>query len=101
MVRLADAIDQRLEEQLPMFRRELLAMLAGLFQRFWTVDQMPHAVRNLLAHRKLTYVESSALSALLERKVSDPDAPSRDAPLSITSGIPPPESDQEVSHAAA
>jgi hypothetical protein len=102
LVKLADKIDSRLEEKAPMFRIELIAMMVSLFQSFWRVDQLPHAVRDLFANRKLSYVESSALSALLERKISEPVYPQdEDDELANASGIPPPENLFEAQNAAA
>ena len=34
----------------------------------YVLDQLPHAVGSLMTNRKLSYVQSSALSALLESK---------------------------------
>jgi hypothetical protein len=55
-----------------------------------------------MMNRKLSYVESSALSALLERKLSEPVYPqAEDEERANTSGIPPPEIPEEAQHAAA
>lgn len=72
-----------------MFRLELLAMLVSLFQCLWRIDQLPHAVRSLMTNRKLNYVQSSTLSELLERKLSEPVYPQEEEDVATTSGIPP------------